>query len=400
MNPLKLAIVGCGKRTRTVYGLFLKQIASEIVVVAVCDPVKAAADEAASFYNAKPFYSIRDLVSARPMDAVLLVTPGDSHHALSLFLSRNRIHHACETPIASTLAQAREMVHEAEKARIILHVNEQFFRRDVIAFSRQIISSGAIGTVGRALIHGGHSGTHDISILLSYAEGQKPVAVNALAHAMPVERHKELYNRWFEEEHYTMRAIHFDKGFLGVNTAANHKGALGRQSRPGHLEVHGSRGAFIETGLRPEWPWMSRAEVRITSPEAMADFSFAAAFPLACETGADIPYHGDVRGLQVELPGGPMVYRNPTLDFNITNTYLSSVALATLDFGRAVREKTLQQYTARDALTAMEIEEAFRMSAQKNGARMDLPLGGTADATPSHEIDSMIDIAFPKTYSG
>jgi hypothetical protein len=48
----------------------------------------------------------------------------------------------------------------------------------------------------------------------------------------------------------------------------------------------------------------------------------------------------------------------------------------------------------------MEIEAAFNLSAEQNGARVCLPLSEAGCRTETAAIEAMIDIAFPKTYAG
>jgi hypothetical protein len=164
---------------------------------------------------------------------------------------------------------------------------------------------------------------------------------------------------------------------------------------------------------------LSTAEVRITAPADLTAFAYARSYPIFASPDAsgnpvrsrEIPYHGDVACLDVELPGGPLTYRNPTLDRGIANTYLSSVALATLDFVRAVRGDSQPEFSSREALIAMEIEAGCRRSAELQGVRVDLPLS-TEPAFDARylealhkkygvdplDVDAMIDVAFPKTY--
>ena len=56
------------------------------------------------------FYDIRELIRGRPMEAALVVTPIESHHAISVYLSSHGIHNLTETSWCSMVAQAKEMI--------------------------------------------------------------------------------------------------------------------------------------------------------------------------------------------------------------------------------------------------------------------------------------------------
>ena len=67
-QPIDIALIGTGFRSRTVYRLLFPVLrARGVRLVAVCDPVRESADSFADSVGATAFYSIRDLVRARPM---------------------------------------------------------------------------------------------------------------------------------------------------------------------------------------------------------------------------------------------------------------------------------------------------------------------------------------------
>lgn len=414
MEPIRLALIGAGRRMRSVYFGLLPRLRSQFKIVAVCDPAEHAVREAADIMNAAAFRSLRELVRARPMEAALIVTPADSHHALSVFLSRHGIHHMCETPLAPRLWQAREMVREAEQHGVTLQVNEQFFRRDLIALWRQLLHAGVIGAPGRIVCMNGHLGYHTNSIFQHLA-GSRPESVNAVAQAMPVQKYFDVARRWNETEVFESRFIRFQHGFCAQDSAANVKGALGRCPRPGYLEVAGACGALVEQPVGP-WPWESRAEVRIVPAGGFETGGHTVSYPIQAVLELDgreviserIPYKGPCKRLLVRLPDGEHVYENPTAQHGLLNNYLSSTALACLDFAAALREGRPLGYTAHDALDACEVDAAAALSLQQNGARVCLPVRpDTRDEIESlrsrtgvdpMDIEAMVDVAYPKNY--
>lgn len=417
MEPVRIALIGAGRRMRTVYLGLLPHLGDAFTVSAVCDPLETSANELAKQLEVPAFKSLRDMVRARPMEAALIVTPGETHHALSVFLSRHGVPHMCETPLAPTFAQARAMVAEAEAHGVTMQLNEQFFRRDLLAFWKNLADEGVIGGVGRAVCLNGHLGYHTNSIFQRFA-GSPAASVNAMAQSMPVQRYFDVARRWSEFEEFEVRFLSFANGFAAMDSAANVKGALGRCPRPGYLEIDGARGAFAEMPVGP-WPWESRAEVRIVPDGKFESGGHAVSYPILAvvekdgtETTTDrIPYKGPVKRLLVRLPEGERSYENPTAARGLLNNYLSSTAQACLEFAHALRAGTPLSYPARAALESSAIDAAAALSLERDGVRVRLPLeeGPTRDAealdalrsklgVDPMDVDAMLDVAFPKNY--
>ncbi len=423
MDPIHVALIGAGRRAWGVYCEFLPQLSRFLKLVAVCDPLKDSADKAAARLGVPAFYSLRELVRARPMEAAIVVTPVESHHAISVFLSRHGIHHICETSMASTLQQSREMLSAARENKVVLHINEQFFRREVIAFSRQIAASGVIGPVHRMTNYHAHVGYHNNSIFQVFA-GARPVSVNAVEQNMPVRRHLDGAGRWHEVENYRLRFMTFANGFCVTDSAGNIKSALGRCPRPGYLEIDGTEGSIVEQPSERPAPWESRAEVRLVASENFARGAYAESYPIerivraepgmGCEReyiSERLPHGGDFYKLRVRLPQGTLEYLNPLFEYGITNNYLSTVAQSSLDFVRVLREGARPEFSAEQAVISAEMESAFARSVELGGGRVNLPFDGQttqdeetlAALRKSHGVDpldveAMIDVAFPKNY--
>jgi predicted dehydrogenase len=81
MRPVDVALIGTGFRSKTVYRPLFPALASHgIRLTAVCDPVRDSADAYAASMGVPAFYSLRDLVSARPMEAAIICTPPELFH--------------------------------------------------------------------------------------------------------------------------------------------------------------------------------------------------------------------------------------------------------------------------------------------------------------------------------
>ncbi len=418
-EPLKIALLGLGRRAWGCYFPILAALRDHIRVIAVCDPIPEMADRAAAHWDCPAYTSAAQLLRDRPMEAAVCVTPPESHHALSVSLSRSGVHNLVETPMAPAMSLCRSMVEEAGKAGVVLYVNEQFFRLPIIAMARQLIAAGILGDVHRATSFHGHTGYHNNSIWQVLA-GQAPRTVNAIEHTMPLPRHLDGAARWQESETFCLRTYNFPGGMLVCDMAGNIKSAFGRCPRPGMLEIDGTLGTFVEQPYddRPA-PWMSRAEVRLVAPEDYEQGAYARSYPVQRVTHVehrinivrDLPHGMPLEKLIVQLPGGEFDYRNPMLEYGLTDSYLSAVAQGVLEFVRAVREGGPLEFDASRAATSQEMEEACSLSASRGGAPVTLPLtedgpagrAATEAIRTKHGVDpfdveAMMNVAFPLNY--
>ena len=186
-SPLDIALIGTGFRSRTVYRLLFAALhARNVRLVAVCDPVKESADSFAASMGVPAFYSIRDLVRARPMEAAIVCTPSELFHSISCYLSQNGIHHQVEASFCASLSQARNMIYTARERKTTLAVDEQFFR---LAYERLAKSIAEVFVNGRQCValrvYPGRADSVGISLR---AQGS-----DAALHALDVWQLKSIY---------------------------------------------------------------------------------------------------------------------------------------------------------------------------------------------------------------
>src|SRR3954469_25424677 len=128
-QPLDIALIGTGFRSQTVYRLLFAALrARDVRLVAVCDPVHSSADAYAESLGVRAFYSIAELVEARPMEAAIICTPVELFYPISTYLSQHGIHNIVEAGFTPSLTQARAMINTARENNVVMAVGEQFFR--------------------------------------------------------------------------------------------------------------------------------------------------------------------------------------------------------------------------------------------------------------------------------
>ncbi len=145
---LKIGIVGMGGIGNTharVYGQF-----PETTVVAVCDIIKDRADRAAEAYNAKAFYSVREMLdSGVELDACSMCTAGvengGDHYTPTMELLGAGIPVLGEKPISNEIDKAEEMVALARKKRLRYAVNLNHRFTPAALRARQWVDEGRLG---------------------------------------------------------------------------------------------------------------------------------------------------------------------------------------------------------------------------------------------------------------
>src|SRR5216683_657193 len=185
MSPLRVALIGAGRRGR---GAHLPVIArmtdrSELVAVGDVDPEAARVAEE---YGARGYTSLRELVA------------------------------------------------------------EDYYRAPVERLKSAVIAAGAIGAVSRLhrIFHEG--GYHGMSLLRHHA-GAAPTSVLAIAHEMSVLPHTDRMERRHTREAWSLGIIDFDNGALAVMAYSNviHARSLGRgQAAIGQID--GTAGTILE----------------------------------------------------------------------------------------------------------------------------------------------------------
>jgi len=134
----------------------------DLVACADIVPENAAAFAERHGIPAERVYTdYREMLAECSLDVVSVCTPPATHHELVLGVARSggvgAIH--CEKPLASTLADAREMVEVCEAEGVQLTVNHQYRYGTPYAKAKTLLDGGAIGALQR--FEFGHTTIYD-----------------------------------------------------------------------------------------------------------------------------------------------------------------------------------------------------------------------------------------------
>ena len=372
-EPIACALIGIGMRARKLYLPLARAVAPWLRFAAVCSPNPQHAGEAATALGVPAFASVNELIRANTVEAALVLSSIESHHAISVALSQAGIHHLIETSMCSLLGQAHAMVAAAEANGVTLLVAENFFRFPFDRLAKQVVQSGTIGPVHRIACHQDQPGFHGHARWIKFFDAH-PTAVQAIGHTMPTARHVETERRIHESEAYRAVFMHFPGARLALDTSGNSKGLLGRAARPGYAEIDGERGAIVRA---VEGNLGGRAELRVCSDTALArdgKADFTAPFVDVIEDGAWL-------SSSVALPGGGRTeWTNAHRPGRIAGDRLrewdgAAVMQILVQFAEQVRGVRPAEFSAADAVATTEVEAAVRESLLRDGARIALPLG-------------------------
>jgi predicted dehydrogenase len=89
----------------------------------------------------------RAVVNSPEIDIVDINTPNDSHAEIAIAAAKAGKHILCEKPLAMDVAQCKEMLDAAKKAKVVHMVCHNYRRIPAIAHAKKMIEEGAIGEI-------------------------------------------------------------------------------------------------------------------------------------------------------------------------------------------------------------------------------------------------------------
>ncbi len=142
---LRIAIVGSGYFARFHRDAWRR--ADGVAVVGVCDhDAQKASAGAGEFAAARSFVDLETMLDEMKPDALDIVTPPSTHHAIVEAAGRRRIDVICQKPLADALPEATALVETAERHAIRIVVHENFRFMPWFREARRVLDSGALGT--------------------------------------------------------------------------------------------------------------------------------------------------------------------------------------------------------------------------------------------------------------
>lgn len=144
---VQLGVIGAGGMAQVVHLPILKKF-SDVHIEAICDLDRSKAGFIAQKFGIPRFFGdAQHLLALSELDGVLILTPTNSHLALTLMALESKKHVLVERPIARKVSEAEKMVEAAQKAkRILMVAMNHRFRPDSMIL-KNFIEGGELGDV-------------------------------------------------------------------------------------------------------------------------------------------------------------------------------------------------------------------------------------------------------------
>lgn len=160
-NPLRVGILGAGMIATVEPGYLpgLRRLRGRIEVTAIASRTRARARQVARDWDIPVVCgNLGEMLARGDVDAVVNLTPIAAHHETSLRILAAGKHLVTEKPLASTLAQADELIEAAARDGLLIVCAPMDILKREWAQARRLIGQGAIGKVAFARVQSSHGG--------------------------------------------------------------------------------------------------------------------------------------------------------------------------------------------------------------------------------------------------
>lgn len=155
MKKVKYGIIGCGGIANGKHMPAIKNLA-DVEMVAFCDIVVERAEKANEEYGkgqGQVFADYKEMLKKADIDAVCVCTPNSSHCELTVAALHAGKHVICEKPMATSYAEALQMIEARDKAGKTLTIGYQNRYRPDSLYLKQVCEAGELGEIYYAHAH-------------------------------------------------------------------------------------------------------------------------------------------------------------------------------------------------------------------------------------------------------
>lgn len=147
MSKVNVGISGLGRSGWDIHAKALEKCSSMYSVVAVSDPLEERREEAVKRFNCKAYPDFNSLIEDEEVELVVIATPSHLHAPQTIEALKAGKNVVCEKPMATSLAEADEMIRTAKKSgRILTVFQNKRYNPDFLKV-KEIIESGKLGRI-------------------------------------------------------------------------------------------------------------------------------------------------------------------------------------------------------------------------------------------------------------
>jgi predicted dehydrogenase len=333
--PVRVAVVGlgyCGPNlVRNLHGL------ADAEVAYICDLDTAALEAVGRRYPAvRKTTKMSDVLDDEAVDGVMFATPVSSHYSLAKAALEAHKHVFIEKPLATSSAQAEELLTLAERNQCVLMPGHTFLYSPPVNMIRELIDSGELGEIYFVSTSRVNLGLHqqDVSVVWDLAP-----------HDFSILRY------WFDQ-------------------TPTHVSAVTRSCiLNGTPDV-----AFIslrfpsETLAHVELSWLAPSKLRRTAvvgSRKMVVYDDTSVEPIRIfDTGVDLPDPQSFGEYRLTYRTGTIV--SPPVEA------VEPLLLELRDFASAIRDGSTPRSSAELGLEVVRMIEAVDMSLEAGGAQIEV----------------------------
>jgi len=260
-EPLEIGLIGAGAIARGMYVAAARALASTGVrLVAITDAVPEKAQALATDAGATAYPDHHSLLERPGLSAVIVATTIGTHAELTLAALQAGKHVLVQKPMATSLAEADQLIGEADQRRLILQCEPPHVMHPYAVQLRRDIAEGRIGQPCLVVARAAHAGPPDRPWFYYQAHGGSVIfdmGVHALTWVLgvggPAARVTAVYTRSVEERLINNAPLRPDIVDNALLTLQLRSGALASvitnyctvaQLSPS-LEVYGSEGTIL-----------------------------------------------------------------------------------------------------------------------------------------------------------
>lgn len=166
-EPLRVAIIGAGKRSSYLYGPLLRAM-PDVRLVAVWGRSAERAQALGAQFGVPAYTDLERLKREAAPDIGIISVNYGANGQVGLMAVEVGLHVLLETPIAHDLGEADAIIAAARARGLKVEVAEQFHRRPLEQIKLKLIASGLFGRVHASFNDFAGHGYHGISVMRSY----------------------------------------------------------------------------------------------------------------------------------------------------------------------------------------------------------------------------------------
>jgi UDP-N-acetyl-2-amino-2-deoxyglucuronate dehydrogenase len=140
----RFGLVGCGNISSR-HAENIKRVGK---LMAVCDIIPEKAEGVAAKFDAKPFYSIDDLLKSQiGIDVIVVCTPNGLHAEHSIKSLKAGKHVLCEKPMCLKSTDAAKMIEAADNSRKKIFIVKQNRYNEPVQYIKKLIDNNKLGKI-------------------------------------------------------------------------------------------------------------------------------------------------------------------------------------------------------------------------------------------------------------